>query len=156
MKVFVTGGTGFIGGEVVRQLRARGDEVVCLVRNPDKGRALAELGCELAAGDLGDETAIREGMEGCDAVIHAAAMYEVGIPAQQRPAMCEANVAAPKRVLRAALAAGVPKIVYVSTVGVFGNTHEQVVDETYEHPEEDVHLLLRGDEAGRPTRSPSG
>ncbi len=36
MKVFVTGGTGFIGGEVVRQLRARGDEVVCLVRSPEK------------------------------------------------------------------------------------------------------------------------
>ncbi len=135
MKVFVTGGTGFIGGEIVRQLRARGDEVVCLVRNPDKGRAVAALGCELAAGDLGDEAAIRAGMEGCDAVIHAAAIYEIGIPAKQRPAMWEANVAGTKRVMEAALAAGVPRIVYVSTVGVFGNTHEQVVDETYEHPE---------------------
>ena len=38
MRVFVTGGTGFIGGEVVRQLRGRGDDVVCLVRNPEKGK----------------------------------------------------------------------------------------------------------------------
>lgn len=134
MKVFVTGGTGFIGGAVVRQLRARGDEVVCLVRNPEKGRAVAELGCEIAAGDLADEGAIRAGTAGCDAVIHAAAIYEVGIPASQRPAMKEANVGGTERVLGAALEAKIPKVVYVSTVGVFGNTHGKVVDETYEHP----------------------
>ncbi len=134
MKVFVTGGTGFIGGEVVRQLRARGDEVSCLVRTPEKGEAAAELGCRLVSGDLGDSRAIREGMEGCDAVIHAAAMYEVGIPASQRPAMREANVGGTERVLRAALEAGIPKVVYVSTVGIFGNTHGKVVDEAYEHP----------------------
>ncbi len=130
----MTGGTGFIGGEIVRQLRARGDDVVCLVRNPDKGKAVAALGCELAAGDLGDGTAIRAGMEGCDAVIHAAAMYEVGIPVKQRPAMWEANVAGTEHVMSAALEAKVPKVVYVSTVGVFGNTHSRVVDESYEHP----------------------
>jgi dihydroflavonol-4-reductase len=134
VKVFVTGGTGFIGGEVVRQLRDRGDDVVCLARSAEKGRKLTALGCELVAGDLGDEAAIRQGMEGCDGVIHAAAMYEVGIPAKQRPAMYEANVRGTERVLEAALEAKVPKVVYVSTVGVFGNTHRKVVDETYEHP----------------------
>jgi nucleoside-diphosphate-sugar epimerase len=134
VKVFLTGGTGFIGGEVVRQLRGRGDDVVCLVRNPEKGKKVAELGCELVAGDLGDEGAIGAGMEGCDAVIHAAAVYEVGIPASQRQAMREANVGGTERVLAAAKQAGIPKIVYVSTVGIFGNTHGQVVDESYEHP----------------------
>jgi dihydroflavonol-4-reductase len=134
VKVFVTGGTGFIGGEVVRQLRARGDEVVCLVRNPQKGTKLAELGCHMVSGDLGDEGAIRSGIEGCDAVIHAAAVYEVGIPASERPAMREANVGGTERVLGAALALKVPKVVYVSTVGVFGNTSGQIVDESYEHP----------------------
>ncbi len=134
MKVFVTGGTGFIGGAVVRQLRARGDEVVCLARNPEKGKAAAELGCEIVAGDLADEGAIRAGMAGCDAVIHAAAIYEVGIPASERAAMKEANVGGTERVLGAALEAKIPKVVYVSTVGVFGNTHGKVVDEGYEHP----------------------
>jgi len=134
VKVFVTGGTGFIGGAVVRQLRARGDEVVCLVRNPEKGKAVADLGCEVAPGDLGDERAIREAMAGCDAVIHAAAIYEVGIPASERAAMKEANVGGTERVLEAALEAKIPKVVYVSTVGAFGNTHGKVVDETYEHP----------------------
>jgi len=134
VKVFVTGGTGFIGGEVVRQLRARGDEVACLVRNPDKAAPLSGLDCELVRGDLGDETSIRNGIDGCDAVIHAAAMYEVGIPAKQHPAMWEANVAGTERVLKAAGEAGVAKVVYVSTCGVFGNTHRQVVDEAYQHP----------------------
>ncbi len=134
MKVFVTGGTGFIGGEVVRQLRARGDEVACLVRTPEKGKAVADLGCELVPGDLGDATALRAGIEGCDAIVHAAAMYEVGIPVKQHPQMWEANVTGTERVMRAAREAGVARIVYVSTVGIFGNTHREVVDETYEHP----------------------
>jgi nucleoside-diphosphate-sugar epimerase len=134
VKVFVTGGTGFIGGEVVRQLRARGDDVACLVRTPEKAAKLTELGCELVAGDLGDAEALRKGMEGCDALIHAAAMYEVGIPAKQHPAMYEANVTGSERVLRAAQEAKVGKIVYVSTVGTFGNTHGETVDESYEHP----------------------
>jgi dihydroflavonol-4-reductase len=134
VKVFVTGGTGFIGGEVVRQLRSRGDDVVCLVRNPEKAARVEALGCELVRGDLGDERAIRDGMAGCDAVIHAAAVYEVGIPASQRPAMKEANVGGTERVLGAALENKIPKVVYVSTVGIFGNTHGKVVDESYEHP----------------------
>jgi nucleoside-diphosphate-sugar epimerase len=134
VKVFLTGGTGFIGGEVARQLRARGDEVVCLARSPEKAATLTALGCEIVSGDLGDDAAIRKGMEGCEGAIHAAAMYKVGIPASQHPAMWEANVAGTERVLKAALDAGVPKTVYVSTVGAFGNTHRQVVDETYEHP----------------------
>jgi len=137
VKVFLTGGTGFIGGEVARQLRARGEEVACLVRSPGKAAKLTELGCELVAGDLGDEAAIRDGMRGCDAVIHAAAMYEVGIPARQRPAMWEANVAGTERVMKAAQAEEIPRIVYVSTVGIFGNTHKEVVDESYRNPETD-------------------
>jgi nucleoside-diphosphate-sugar epimerase len=137
MKVFVTGATGFIGGEAARQLRERGDDVVCLVRSQGKAAKLAELGCQTVAGDLGDGEALRSGMEGCDAVIHAAAMYEVGIPKSQHPAMYEANVIGTENVLGAAKEAGIPKIVYVSTCGVFGNTHRKTVDEAYEHPGED-------------------
>ncbi|HTR74336.1 MAG TPA: NAD-dependent epimerase/dehydratase family protein [Solirubrobacterales bacterium] len=133
MKVFVTGGTGFIGGALVRQLRARGDDVVALVRTPAKATALEDLGCTLVAGDLNDERAIRSGMEGCDALIHAAAVYEVGIPASERRSMREANVGGTERVLGAALEAKVGKVVYVSTVGIFGNTNGQIVDESHEH-----------------------
>jgi dihydroflavonol-4-reductase len=134
MKVFVTGGTGFIGGHVVRLLRERGDEVRALVRDPEKGRPLADAGCELIAGTVSDRAAIADGMEGCDAAIHGAAIYEVGIPASERRAMYEANVVGTETVLGAALDAKLDRIVYVSTIGAFGNTHGQVVDETYEHP----------------------
>jgi nucleoside-diphosphate-sugar epimerase len=134
MKVFLTGGTGFIGGHVAGKLRARGDGVRVLVRDPARAASLEELGCELVAGDLSAEAAIATGLEGCDALIHNAAVYEVGIPASERRAMYAANVLGTERALRAALDAGTPKVVYVSTVGAFGNTHGEVVDESYEHP----------------------
>jgi dihydroflavonol-4-reductase len=134
MRVFVTGGTGFIGGQVVRKLRARGDEVRALVRSPDKGQALADLGCELVSGALSNKDAIGAGMQGCEAAIHGAAVYEVGIPESEHRAMYEANVIGTENVLRAALEAKLPKVVYISTVGAFGNTKGQVVDESYEHP----------------------
>jgi dihydroflavonol-4-reductase len=132
MRAFVTGGTGFIGGRVVRKLRERGDEVVALVRSPANAGDLAELGCELVEGDLGSTDAIRRGVQGCDAAFHIAAVYKVGIPSSEREAMRDANVGGTERVLDAAVEAGVPKIVYVSTIGIFGNTHGKVVDETYD------------------------
>jgi dihydroflavonol-4-reductase len=135
MKVFVTGATGFIGSEVARRLRARGDHVRALVRNPAKAAELQAIGCELVAGELDDLAAIRSGMEGCDAVIHGAAIYEVGIPKSRRPAMYEANVKGTENVLRAALDLKVAKVVYVSTVNAFGNTEGQVVDESHRHNE---------------------
>jgi len=134
MRVFVTGGTGFIGGQVVRKLRERGDEVRALVRSPDKGQALADLGCELVSGTLSNKDAIGAGMQGCEAAIHGAAVYEVGIPESEHRAMYEANVIGTENVLRAALEAKLPKVVYISTVGAFGNTKGRVVDESYEHP----------------------
>lgn len=128
MRAFVTGGTGFIGGRLVRRLRERGDEVVALVRSPDKAR---DLDAELVAGDLGDREAIRKALEGCDACFHVAAVYKVGIPRSEREPMFESNVRGTEHVLDAAVDAGVKRIVYVSTVNVFGNTKGKVVDEGY-------------------------
>jgi len=134
MKVFVTGGTGFIGGHVVRKLRERGDDVVALVRDPARATDLAGIGCELVQGDLSDPAALRSAMRGCDALIHGAAVYEVGIPKQEHPAMYEANVVGTENVLRAAQAEKIPEIVYISTAAAFGNTRGKVVDESYRHP----------------------
>jgi dihydroflavonol-4-reductase len=132
VKVFVTGGTGFIGGHVVRRLRERGDDVVALVRSPEKARHLQDLGATLIAGDLSSSDVIRNACEDCDAVIHGAAVYKVGIPKSEREAMHDANVRGTERVLDAAWQAGVNKIVYVSTINVFGNTKGEIVDESFQ------------------------
>ena len=150
VKVFVTGGTGFIGGEVVRQLRERGDEVACLVRTPEKGQKVADLGCELVAGDLGDSKAIRDGMEGCDAVIHAAAMYEVGIPASQRPAMREANVGGTERVLRRRAGGEDPQDRLRLHRRHLRQHRRQGRRRVLRAPRQGLHLLLRGDQVGGP------
>jgi dihydroflavonol-4-reductase len=131
MRIFVTGGTGFVGGVVVRKLRERLEDVVALVRTPSSAIRLEALGATLLQGDLDDADALRRGVEGVDAVIHAAAVYRVGIPKAERERIHAVNVAGTERVLDAAIAARVPRILYVSTVNAFGNTHGRVVDETY-------------------------
>jgi dihydroflavonol-4-reductase len=137
MRIFMTGGTGFIGGHVARKLRERGDDVVALARSPEKAAELRELGCDVAEGDLTDTEALRRGMQDVDAAIHAAAVYKVGIPKSERPAMWESNVEGTEHVLDAAIDAGVGRIVYVSTVNAFGNTGGKVVDESYQRDESD-------------------
>jgi dihydroflavonol-4-reductase len=132
MRVFLTGGTGFIGRRVAERLRARGDEVVALVRSPSKAAPLSAAGCEVVEGDLSNGAAIERGVAGADAVVHVGADYRVGIPKGERQALHAANVAGTERVLDAAIAAGVSRIVHVSTGNVFGNTGDTVADESYE------------------------
>jgi dihydroflavonol-4-reductase len=134
MRAFVTGGTGFIGSRVVKRLRDRGDEVVVLARNPEKA---AGLDAEVVQGDLSDADAIRRGAEGCQAVFHIAADYRVGMPKAKRAQMYDSNVRGTERVIDAAVDAGVDRIVYVSTVNIFGNTDGRTVDESYERDEAD-------------------
>jgi dihydroflavonol-4-reductase len=131
MKAFVTGGTGFIGQRVIQRLRNRGDDVVALVRDPSRAADLADQGVELVEGDLTSADAIRRGVEGADGVFHIAAVYKVGIPKKDHEAMYDANVRGTERILDAAEAAGVGRILYVSTGNVFGDTKGAVVDETY-------------------------
>ncbi len=131
MRIVVTGGAGFIGSRVVARLRDRGEQVVALVRDPAKAPRLDGLGAELVADDLSDPARVREHLEAADAVIHAAGLYRIGITADERPAMWDANVGTTTRLLEAAEAAKVPRIVYVSTVNVFGNTDGRIVDESY-------------------------
>ena len=137
MRAFVTGATGFIGGHVARKLRERDDEVVALVRSPEKASELRELGCELVEGDLSAEAAIRSGVEGCDSVFHIGAVYKVGIPKSEREPMYDSNVRGTERVLDAAVDAGVGRILYTSTCNCFGNTRGELVDETYQRPDRD-------------------
>jgi dihydroflavonol-4-reductase len=134
VRIFLTGGTGYIGTTLARVLRAHGHDLRALVRTPTKASTLEELGCELVEGDVSDRTRLREQIAGCDSVIHNAAIYRVGIPEEDRPEMYAANVWGTENVLDAAAEAGAERITYVSTANAFGNTHGMVVDEAYERP----------------------
>ena len=135
MRAFITGATGFVGGRLAERLRERGDDVVCLVRSPEKAKALEAAGCTLVRGDLKDSEAMRTGMEGCDAVFHVAADYRVGLRPSSHDSMTDSNVGGTTRVLDAAAATPtVKRVVYVSSLVVNGNTRGKAVDETYVHP----------------------
>ena len=131
MRIVLTGGAGFVGGAVARVLRQRGDDVVALVRDQRRAPALRDLGAQVLEDDLSDVNRMVEHLAEADAVIHAAGSYRVGMPKSERGAMWDANVGTTTRVLDAAEAARIPRIVYVSTVNVFGNTRGNVVDESY-------------------------
>jgi len=130
-RVVVTGGAGFVGGALVARLVSGGDHVVALVRDPERPGSLDPSVVELVANDLSDAAALADAVRGADAMIHAAGSYRVGIAASERPAMLDANLGTTERALDAAIAGGVPRIVYVSTVNAFGNTQRRVVDETF-------------------------
>ena len=131
MRVVVTGGAGFIGRAVVERLVARGDTVLALVRDPVKAGFLAGPQVTLERSDLAVVEAMQGAMAGADAVAHVAGSYKVGIAPDERDAMWDANVGTTQRVLDAAIAARVPRILYVSTLGIHGDTGGRVVDETF-------------------------
>jgi len=130
-RIWVSGANGFIGTAVVRILRTRGDEVVAPVRDTRKAADLLDMGVTVLEDDLSDVDRLAETMRDVSAVIHAAGSYRVGISREERGAMWDANIGTTTRVLDAAELARAPRIVYVSTVGIFGNTRGRVVDETY-------------------------
>lgn len=127
-KYFVTGATGFIGGELVKQLVGRGHKVVALVRSPDKAGMLKALGVEVHAGDITDRETLKTPMTGVDGVFHVAAWYKLGI---KEPLADQINVDGTRNVLQTMRALQIPRGVYTSTVAVFSDTHGAVPDETY-------------------------
>src|SRR5580765_5292635 len=108
MRLFLTGGTGFIGARVALQLRERGDDVVALVRSRARADGLLALGCSLVEGTLTSVDVLARAMDGCEGVLHLAGSYKVGIPASERPAMYEANVTRTERVLDVSDRSGIP------------------------------------------------
>ena len=129
MKYFVTGATGFIGGRVVRQLRAAGHEVVTVARNPAKAGDLAALGVDVRPGDITERATLREPMTGVDGVFHIAAWYKIG--ARDKSPARPTNVEGTRNVLETMRDLGIPKGVYTSTLAVFGDTHGVTADENY-------------------------
>jgi len=118
MRVFVTGGTGFIGGAVVRQLLEAGHEVRALVRPGADTRQLDGLSMERVEGDLGNSEHLRTGIAGCDWLFHVAALYSYWGHGWEE--YYETNVEGTRRVLEVARDEGVERIVYTSSIAALG------------------------------------
>jgi nucleoside-diphosphate-sugar epimerase len=126
MRALVTGATGFTGGHLARRLAAGGDTVRALVR--DVAKATPTLpGIELVAGDLTDRESLRRAVDSVDVVYNIAALYrEASLPASAYRAV---NATAVASLIEAAAAAGVPRVVHCSTVGVHGDIAQPPANE---------------------------
>ena len=132
MKALVTGSNGFTGSHLVRGLEARG--VVGLVRPSSDLSRLTGCQVELVKGDITDRASLEKAMTGVDVVFHTAAYVELGLVDAQ--AMSQVNIEGTQAVMETAQKLGVPKVVYCSTIGVFGDTQGRVVDETFTREQE--------------------
>jgi dihydroflavonol-4-reductase len=129
MKALVTGANGFTGSHLVKALVARDVETVAFVRRSSQCDRLSNLPITYAYGDITDRAALMDAMTGVNIVFHTAAYVELGLV--DAAAMERVNVQGTQAVLAAAQAAHVSKMVHCSTIGVFGDTQGQVIDETF-------------------------
>jgi len=130
VRSLVTGGTGFIGTNVVRALLDAGDDVRVLVRACSNRSNLNGLDVDLTEGDLGDHGSLCAAMHGCDRVFHIAALYSFWV--RNPDLLFETNVEGTRNVLEAAAAAHVDRIVYTSSVAALAAPHaaKPVTEET--------------------------
>jgi dihydroflavonol-4-reductase len=128
-KTLVTGGAGFIGSAVVRQLLAQGREVRCLVEPGSDRRNLEGLDVEQVDGLITDRQGMRDALRGCDVMYHLAAIYRLWLPDPQ--VIYDVNVEGSKTVLFAALEAGLRKVIFTSSIAALGvRADGQPADET--------------------------
>ncbi len=130
MKALVTGASGFTGSHLVKKLRKKGHSVVGLVRKSSNLSRLADTGVELVYGDITDREALHQAMEGVDTVFHTAAYVEIGLV--NSPEMERVNIQGTEAVLAVAKETSISKMVYCSTIGVYGDTQGKVVNETFQ------------------------
>jgi dihydroflavonol-4-reductase len=126
-----------LGAALIRNLTRRGVDVVALASSPVTADRLAAMGATAVVGDVTNGGALRSAMAGADVANHVAGVYAVGVRPADRAPLFRTNVDGTRTVIDAAAAAGVPRILPVSTVGVSGDTRDQVVDETRVGPDRD-------------------
>ncbi len=130
MQVFVTGGSGFVGGHLIEALVAAGHSVRALARSASSASKVRGYGATPVDGDLG--TVAATALEGCDAVIHAAAFVEEWGTREQ---FWEGNVVGTTHMLEVARAAGVKRFIHVGTEAALFDGHDLVdVDESAPYP----------------------
>jgi dihydroflavonol-4-reductase len=117
-KTLVTGGTGFIGSHLVRQLAERGDELRLLVREGRDTSHLDDLEWERATGDVTSRKSVRRALKGIERVFHVAGT--TSMRKQDRARVFEVNVGGTRKVMEEALRAGVVHVVHTSSAGAVG------------------------------------
>lgn len=134
MRAFVTGGSGFVGGHLIRRLVTDGTEVVALARSEVALTRVQDLGALAQRGDLASQERLAEGMRGAEVVYHCAAVVGSNVG---RAEAWRVNVEGTRNVVRAAREAGVRRLVHVSTESILHDGRPlDGVDETYPVPEE--------------------
>jgi dihydroflavonol-4-reductase len=129
MTTLVTGASGFVGSSIVRALIRRNESVRVLVRPTSDRRNVSDLGVELVTGDLRDPSSLVRALEGCRVLYHVAADYRLWVP--QPEEIYRINVDGTMSLVRAAVEAGVERIVYTSSVATLGiNKNRDPADET--------------------------
>lgn len=133
MTTLVTGASGFVGSHVARQLVAAGHSVRILVRRSSRLEFLNDLSAERVEGDLRDTASISRAMKGVQQVFHVAADYRLW--ARNHEEIYDSNVGGTRRLLEAAAAEGVSRIVYTSTVATIAvsqphGEHDELPDES--------------------------
>ncbi len=138
MKAFVTGANGFTGSHLVRALEQRGHTVVGLVRESSNLARLTETNIQLVYGDITDRQALQTAIADVNWVFHTAAYVELGLV--NAAEMERINVAGTRAVLEAAEAANrlssLSKMVYCSTIGIYGDTQGRTIDETFQRQQQ--------------------
>lgn len=129
MKIFITGGSGFVGRQVVRRLRAQGEQVWALAASDRSAALLEAAGTHVVRGDITEPASLRRGMLGSALVFHLAGWHKLG--ARDWREAEALNVGGTRNVLGLAHDLGVPRIVYTSTISVFGDTRGALVNERY-------------------------
>ena len=122
MKVFVTGGTGFIGTQFVKRMAQTDHDLYCLCRKTSNVSHLKEAGAKMCVGDVTDKDSILEGMKGCDWVVNMANIYSFWEPDMK--VFTDVNVEGTRNVMESALQTGASKVVHLSTLLVYDGPHE--------------------------------
>ncbi|MTJ07104.1 NAD-dependent epimerase/dehydratase family protein [Anabaena sp. UHCC 0204] len=130
MKIFITGANGFTGSHLVKALENQGHTIKCLVRKTSNLSRLNNCKVELIYGEITDYEIITKAMEGVDIVFHLAAYVELGLV--NAAEMEKVNVEGTRTILEIAKAASISKIIYCSTIGIYGNSFGKVINETFQ------------------------